>query len=147
MIEPYTELPAMTLAVVGFIVFTAVLTQAYSVYEEKTFIAHYYEDAAKLADRLGKDVLLTSSRPGIIDSGKLEYLRNNPEEIYQKYGSNYNFILKVDSISESRRYTVVIKGQNASESRIGVSASVPVIVKFNDAEEEPGTITVKIWSK
>jgi hypothetical protein len=68
-IEPYSELPAMALAVVGFIIFIAVLTQAYTTYEEKSFIAGHFQDASNLAKKLGKDGSLTGTRPGIIDSG------------------------------------------------------------------------------
>ena len=48
LIEPYTELPVMALAVVGFIVFIAVLTQAYTIYQEKSFLAGHYQDAAQV---------------------------------------------------------------------------------------------------
>jgi hypothetical protein len=144
-IEPYTELPAMALAVIGFIVFIAVITQAYAAYQEKSFIAGHYQDAANLAGKLGKDESLAGNRPGIIDSAKLETIKNDPAEIIKKYGSYYNFMFKVESNSNKRAYSIVIK--STGESKIGVSASIPVIVKFNDVEEQPGTLTVKIWSK
>jgi hypothetical protein len=73
-IEPYTELPAMALAVVGFIVFIAVLTQAYTTYQEKSFIAGHYQDAANLAQKLGRDSILTGGRPGVIDRKMLKLL-------------------------------------------------------------------------
>ena len=144
-IEPYTELPAMALAVIGFIVFIAVITQAYAAYQEKSFIAGHYQDAANLAGKLVKDESLAGSRPGIIDSEKLETIKNDPAEIIKKYGSYYNFMFKVESNSKNRAYSIVIK--SPGESKIGVSASIPVIVRFNDVEEQPGTLTVKIWGK
>ena len=146
-IEPYSELPAMALAVVGFIVFIAVFTQAYAVYQEKSFIAGHYQDAANLAVKLASDGSLEGSRPGIIDSVKLETLKNDPAEIFRKYGSYYNFMFKVESYSEKREYRIVIKNPEFNESKIGVSASIPVTVRLNDVEEQPGTLTVKIWSK
>ena len=146
-IEPYSELPAMALAVVGFIVFIAVFTQAYAAYQEKSFIAGHYQDAANLAGKLVKDESLAGSRPGIIVSNKLETIKNDPAEIIKKYGSYYNFMLKVESNSENRAYSIVIKNPEFNDSKIGVSASIPVIVRLNDVEEQPGTLTVKIWSK
>jgi hypothetical protein len=145
MIEPYTELPVMALAVVGFIVFTAVLAQAYTTYQEKSFMAGHYQDAANLARKLVRDSTLTGGRPGVIDSGKLEIL--DPVEIFQKYGSYYNFMFKVDSYSDNRAYSIVIKNLRSRESKIGISASIPVTVRLNDVEEQPGTLTVKIWRK
>ena len=146
-IEPYSELPAMALAVVGFIVFIAVLTQAYVAYQDKSFIVGHYQDAVNLAEKLGKESSLEGSRPGIIDSAKLEKLKNDPAEIFRKYGSYYNFMLKVESNSENRAYSIVIKNPEFNDSKIGVSASIPVTVRLNDVEEQPGTLTIKIWSK
>lgn len=145
LIEPYTELPVMALAVVGFIVFIAVLAQSYATYQEKSFMAGHYQDAANLARKLGRDSTLTGDRPGVIDSGKLEIL--DPLEIFRQYGSYYNFMFKVDSNSENRAYSIVIKNHRLIESKTGVSASIPVTVRFNDVEEQPGTLTVKIWRK
>ena len=145
MIEPYSELPAMALAVIGFMVFMAVMAQAYTTYQEKSFIAGHYEDAANLAQKLGRDSTLTGGYPGVIDSEKLQKL--DPAEIFQQYGSYYNFMFKIDSNSENRAYNIIIKNPNLSESKIGVSASIPVTVRFNDVEEQPGTLTVKIWGK
>lgn len=145
LIEPYTELPAMALAVVGFIVFIAIVSQAYTTFQEKSFITGHYQDAANLAQKLGSDSALTGGRPGIIDSGRLETL--NTAEIFQQYGSYYNFMFKIDSNSEKRTYSVIFKKPDSSESKIGVSASIPMTVRFNDVEEQPGTLTVKIWRK
>ncbi len=43
MIEPYNELPAMALAVIGFIVFIAIISQAYATYEDKSYVAGNYQ--------------------------------------------------------------------------------------------------------
>jgi hypothetical protein len=145
LMEPYTELPAMALAVVGFIVFIAVITQAYTIYQEKSFIAGHYEDAANLAQKLGRDSALTGGYPGVIDSEKLENL--DPAEIFQQYSSYYDFMFKIDSNSDYRAYNIIIKNPDLSESKIGVSASIPITVRFNDVEEQPGILTVKIWRK
>jgi len=145
LIEPYTELPVMALAVVGFIVFIAVLAQAYTTYQEKSFMAGHYQDAANLARKLGRDNTLTGDRPGVIDSRKLEIL--DPVEIFRQYGSYYNFMFKVDSNSENRAYSIVIKNPRLREPKIGISASIPVTVRINDVEEQPGILTVKIWRK
>lgn len=144
-IEPYTELPAMALAVVGFIVFFAILTQAYTTYEEKSFLAGHYQDAANLARKLSKDSSLTASRPGTIDPVKLENL--DTEEFFKKYGSSYDFIFRVDAISGKKVYSSLIMDPDLDNSRPGISASIPVTVRFNDVEEEAGTLTVKIMKR
>lgn len=147
MIEPYSELPAMALAMVGFIVFMAVIAQAYTTYQEKSFIAGHFQDVSNLAKKLGKESSLTGTRPGIIDSVKLENLKNDPDEIFRKYGSYYNFMFKVESNSGQRSYGIIIKKTDTEEQNEGISASIPVTIGLNDVEDIPGTLTVRIWRK
>ncbi len=147
-VEPHADMPAMALAVVGFIVFIAVMSQAYGAFQNKAFIAENYQDAANLAEKLSRDASLTGSlRPDVIDAAKLEELGNDPQELMQKYGAHYNFVLKVDVDTESRTYMKIIKDPDISQSKYGVSSSIPVTVRLNEAQELPGTLTVKIWRK
>lgn len=147
-VEPHGDLPAMALAVVGFIVFIAVISQAYVAFQNKAFIAENYQDAANLAEKLSRDASLTGSlRPDVIEAAKLEELGNDPQELMKKYGAHYNFVLKVEVDTMSRRYTKIIKDPDISQSKYGVSSSIPVTVRLNEAQELPGTLTVKIWRK
>jgi hypothetical protein len=147
-VEPHADMPAMALAVVGFIVFIAVMSQAYGAFQNKAFIAENYQDAANLAEKLSRDASLTGSlRPDVIDAAKLEELGNDPQELMKKYDAHYNFILKVEVDTESRTYTKIIKDPDISYSKYGLSSSIPVTVRLNEAQELPGTLTVKIWRK
>ncbi|VVB86159.1 Uncharacterised protein [uncultured archaeon] len=141
-------MPAMALAVVGFIVFIAVMSQAYGTYQNKAFIAQNYQDASNLAEKLSRDSMLTGSvRPDVVDVARLEELGKDPEELMSKYDAYYNFIFKVEVDSNSRKYISIIKNPGVQESKYGVSSSIPVTVRLNDAQELPGTLTVKIWRK
>jgi len=102
-IEPYTELPAMALAVIGFIVFIAVITsQAYASISGEVFHSRSLPGCSKSCREAGQRWIFAGSRPGIIDSEKLETIKNDPSEIIKKYGSYYNFMFKVESNSENR---------------------------------------------
>ena len=147
MIEPYADLTAMALAVVGFIVFIAIIAQSYMTFQEKTFIAEHFHDAVALAEKLSRDKVLTGRSPDIIDSMKIEELSKDPEEIIKKYGAYYNFMFKIEASSASREYSRVIKDPDVAESKIGISASIPITVRINDVQELPGTLTVKLWRK
>jgi len=142
--EPYSDLPAMALAVVGFIVFIGIVTQAYVSFQEKAFIAENYQDAANLARKLSKDISLSGSSD-TIDASMIENL--DQKEFMKKYGKVYNFIFKVEANSEERSYFRLIKDPDITESKYGISASLPVTVRINDVEELPGVLTVKIWRK
>ena len=147
-VEPHADMPAMALAVVGFIVFIAVMSQAYGAFQNKAFIAENYQDAANLAEKFSRDASLTgTSRPDVIDAEKLEVLGNHPQELMQKYCAHYNFLLKVEVDTMSRKYTKIIKDPDISESKYCISSSIPVTVRLNEAQELPGTLTVKIWRK
>ena len=147
-IEPYADMPAMALAVTGFIVFIAVISQAYGAYQNKAFIAENYQDAMNLAEKLSRDVSLTGNvRPDIIDVKYLETLSKNPDELMQKYGKYYNFIFRIDVNAKDRTYQMTVKDPDKPVSKYGISSSIPVTVRFNDVEEFPGTLTVKIWRK
>ncbi len=145
--EPYNDLPAMTLALVGFIIFMALLAQSYTAYQQKAFMAEHYQDAENLAEKLSRDGALTGGIPDVVDANKIEELNKNPDELMQKYGTYYNFMFKVEINSAVRTYSRVIRNPYASESKIGVSASIPVTIKLNDVQELPGTLTVKMWRK
>jgi len=57
MIEPYSELPAMALAVIGFMVFMAVLAQAYTTYPGKILHSRTFPDASNLASKLERQFI------------------------------------------------------------------------------------------
>ena len=60
-VEPNSDMVAMVLAVIGFVIFIAVIAQTYQIYQEKTLIVQQYGDAVSLAELLGNDPLLISS--------------------------------------------------------------------------------------
>lgn len=147
-VEPHADMPAMALAVVGFVIFIAIMSQAYGAYQNKAFIAENYQDASNLAEKLSRESALTgNARPDVIDAVRLEEVGNDPKELMQKYGAYYNFILKVEVDTQSRTYIKIIKDPFISEPKYGISSSIPVTVRLNDAQVLPGTLTVKIWRK
>ncbi len=147
-VEPHVDMPAMALAVVGFVVFIAITSQAYGAYQNKAFISENYQDASNLVEKLSRESMLTgSARPDVIDVVRLEAVENDPTELMQKYGTHYNFVIKVEVDTKSRTYIRIIKNPDITVSKYGISSSIPVTVRFNDAQELPGTLTVKIWRK
>lgn len=147
-VEPHIDMPAMALAVVGFVVFIAVISQTFGAYQNKSFITGNYRDAMNLAEKLSRDNTLTGGvKPDVIDFVKLEEIRKNPMELMRKYGAHYNFMFKVEANSKSQTYVRIIKNPGISDSKYGISSSIPVTVRINDVQELPGTLTVKIWRK
>jgi len=141
-VEPNSDMVAMVLAVIGFVIFIAVIAQTYQIYQEKTLIAQQYGDALSLAELLGNDPLLTVPRcPELIDASRVESLDvGGINELRGKYAARYNFSFKIEV---PPTYSKVV----GTSEELGMSASVPVTIKLNEVEEMPGTLTVKIWEK
>jgi len=141
-VEPNSDMVAMVLAVIGFVLFIAVITQTYQIFMEKTLIAQQYDDALSLAGLLRNDPMLTvSSRPELIDASGIESMdAEDINELKSKYAARYNFSFKIEVPP------TYIKVVGTSEE-LGISASVPVTIRLNEVEEMPGTLTVKIWEK
>ena len=146
-VEPHADMPAMALAVVGFMVFIVIMSQAYGTYQQKSFITENYQDAANLAEKLSRESMLTGSvRPDVIDAMYLEEIGKDPAELMNKYGGYYNFMFKVEVDSNGRKYSRIIT-PDIPVPEYGVSSSIPVTVRLNDAQEFGGTLSIKIWRK
>lgn len=141
-VEPNSDLIAMALAVIGCIIFIALVSHIYDIYQEKTDIVQHYDDACGLAKLLKTDPVFTiTDRPDLIDISRLESL--SPEEIgnlTSRYNRSFDFVFKFEALPY---YSKVI-GTAKDE---GICASVPVTIKLNDVREVPGILTVKIWEK
>ncbi|MCL7414560.1 MAG: hypothetical protein M8349_00655 [ANME-2 cluster archaeon] len=141
-VEPNSDMLAMALTVVGFILFISLVAHTYQVYHEKTYIVEHYRDAASLAGLLRNDPLLTApNRPDLMDASRIESL--TPADIQglkDRYGTRYDFSFKVEAPPS---YSKVV----GTAGDMGVSASVPVTIRLNEIDELPGALTVKIWEK
>ena len=141
-VEPNSDLVAMALAVIGFVIFISVMAHTYQIYQEKTLIAQHYGDAASLAGLLRNDPVLTApGRPGLIYASGIESMgAKDIEELKGKYAARYNFSFKIEV---PPTYSKVV----GTSEDLGVSASIPVTIRLNEVEEMPGTLTVKIWER
>ena len=141
-VEPNSDLVAMALAVIGFLIFISVMAHTYQVYQDKTFIAQHYDDAVSLAGLLRNDPLLNApERHGLIDASRVEELDvGDINELKDRYSTHYGFSFKVEV---PQIYSKVV----GTSKDLGVSASIPVTIRLNEVEEMPGTLTVKIWEK
>ncbi len=141
-VEPNSDMVAMALAVIGFVIFISVMAHTYQIYQEKTFIAQHYDDAVSLAGLLRNDPLLTvRGCPVLIDASRVESMdAGDINELRDKYATRYNFSFKIEV---PPTYSKVV----GTSEDLGVSASIPVTIRLNEVKEMPGTLTVKIWEK
>ena len=77
----------------------------------------------------------------MIDASRVESLgAGDISELKDRYGTRYDFSFKVEA---PPIYSKVV----GTSEDLGVSASIPVTIRLNEAEEMPGTLTVKIWER
>lgn len=142
LVEPNSDLVAMAIAVIGFVIFVALVAHTYQVSQQTTYIVQHYGDAVNLAELLMRDpALYAPGRPDLLDAARIEGLTaEDVMQLEERYGRHYNFSFKV----EVPPSYIHIVGASAD---IGVSASVPATIRLNEATEMPGTFSVKIWGK
>ncbi|MGP8331689.1 MAG: hypothetical protein ACT6FB_05040 [Methanosarcinaceae archaeon] len=58
LLEPHNDLLATALLVIGFVVFAAIMSNTYLVYDEQSFSLENYEEASRIAQAITHDELL-----------------------------------------------------------------------------------------
>jgi len=151
-LEPQTEIISTALAVIGFVVLAAFLSQAYLGYESRAFALENYESASLMADTLVTAPGLRSESSNMLSASSLDKL-SSPEGIKQRenlfasFSGNYLFFFEVQTQDDLRHWQIEpvnIEPDSLSENREKVAASVPVVIKLNPAESVPGTLTVVV---
>jgi hypothetical protein len=151
-LEPQTDILSTALAVIGFVVFAALLSQTYLGYESRAFSLENYESASLLADTLAAAPDLRSESSNMLSAVSLDKL-SSPEGIklresfFASFSGNYLFFIEIrtqDELWHWRIEPVNIEPDSFAEGREKVAASVPVVIELNPAESIPGTLTVVV---
>lgn len=152
-LEPQTDILSTALAVIGFVVLAAILSQAYLGYETRAFALENYESASLLADTLVAAPNLRSESSNMLSASSLDKL-TSPEGIKQRenlfasFSGNYLFFFEVQTQDDLRHWQIEpvnIEPDSFAEGREKVAASVPVVIELNPAESVPGFLTVVVF--
>ncbi|WP_054865171.1 hypothetical protein [Methanosarcina barkeri] len=73
-LEPHTDLLSVALAVIGFMVFAALMSQTYLGYEDRSFALENYETASLIAENLADDPVLGAESSGLLSAASLDTL-------------------------------------------------------------------------
>lgn len=152
-LEPQADLLSTALAVIGFVVLAAIMSQAYLGYENRSFALENYESASLLAETLEAAPALKAENSNLLSATALDKL-SGPEGIKERkrffaaFSGNYLFLVEIRTGDGSWQWR--IKPDNAgpdffTEGREKVAASVPVVIELNPAESVPGTLTVVLY--
>jgi hypothetical protein len=152
-LEPQSDILSTVLAVIGFVVFAALLSQAYLGYEDRSFALENYESASLLADALSAAPALKAESMNQLSATALDKLAGpegikEREKLFLAFSGNYPFLFEVRA--EDRLLKWRIEPDNSepeffTKDRDKVAASVPVVIELNPAESVPGTLTVVLY--
>ncbi|HWR24759.1 MAG TPA: hypothetical protein VN278_00865 [Methanosarcina sp.] len=152
-LEPQTELLSVALAVIGFTVFAALLSQTYLGFEDRSFALENYESASLLAETISDASVLKAENFNMLSAVALDNLsapqgNRDREKFFAAFSGNYLFLVKVRTGDGRWQWQIVpdnAEPDSFAENRGKIAASVPVVIELNPAESVSGTLTVVLY--
>ena len=137
MTEPYTDLPALGLVVVGVLLFGYLLCSAYSAYASEASYADLKDDLRTMAMALSGDpALACEGGTAILDARKLDNL-----------SAGSDFLRRYGRPGQTVALEIIVDGGRWSAGTVDHAVagySLPVAVRLNDARCLAGTLTVSV---
>ncbi len=152
-LEPQSDILSTALAVIGFVVLAALVSQAYLGYEDRSFALENYESASLLADTLASAPALRAESSNMLSATSLDELSGpegikEREKFFSAFSGNYLFLIEIRTEDELRQWRIEpvnVEPGSFTEGREKIAASVPVVIELNPAESVPGTLTVVLY--
>ena len=152
-LEPQADLLSTALAVIGFVVFAALLSQGYLGYEDRSFALEHYESASLLAESLAGAPVLRAGNPELLSAEVLDELSGfggkvERERLFVAFSGNYVFLIEVRTLDGEWKWEIMPNDRDPVfflEETDRIAASVPVVIELNPAESVPGTLTVVLY--
>ncbi len=149
-LEPHADLLSVALAIIGFMVFAALMSQTYFGYEDRSFALENYESASLLAGSLADNPVLAAEGSGLLSATTLDILSgpegaNERARLFASFSGNYRFLVEIRTGDGQWHWRIVpdnAEPEAFAEDREKVAASMPVVIKLNPAQSVPGVLTV-----
>jgi hypothetical protein len=135
--EPYTDLPAVGLVVVGVLLFGYLLCSAYTAYASKTCYADLKDDLRTMAISLSGDPgIACEGSATVLDAHKLANLSAD-DGLLRKYGRPGEAVA-IEVAAGTLRWS------SGPVDTVTASYALPVSVRLNDARCVAGTLIVTL---
>lgn len=153
MLEPHADLLSVALAIIGFMVFAALMSQTYFGYEDRSFALENYESASLLAESLADASILKAENSGLLSATALDAL-SSPEGVSERarlfaaFSGNYRFLVEIQTGDGQYHWRFIpdnVEPEAFADGREKVAASVPVVIELNPAQSMPGILTVVVY--
>ncbi|MGB9926862.1 MAG: hypothetical protein ACPK85_00495 [Methanosarcina sp.] len=154
MLEPQAELLSTALAVIGFVVFAVILSQAYFGYEERSFALENYESSSLLVQAVAQSSALKAENSNLLSASTLDKLAGpsgtlQRDRLFAPFSANYLFLVEIKT-GDGKWHWKIIPNDFQVNSLIGekekLASSIPVVIELNPAEAVPGTLTVIVYN-
>jgi hypothetical protein len=152
-IEPHADLLSVALAVIGFMVFAALMSQTYFGYEDRSFALENYESASLLAENLADDPILMAESSGLLSAVALDTVSgpkgvSERARLFAAFSGNYRFLVEIRTGDGQWHWRIApdhAEPETFADGQEKVAASVPVVMEMNPAESVPGILTVVVY--
>ena len=152
-LEPQAEILSTALAVIGFVVFAVILSQAYFGYEARSFALENYETASLLAEAVASSTALKGENSNLISASTLDRLSGpagakERAKFFAPFSGNNLFLIEIRTGEGKWKWKVEpdnFESDSFMEDRERVAVSIPVVIELNPAESVPGILTVFLY--
>lgn len=135
--EPYTDLPAVGLVVVGVLLFGYLLCSTYSTWAAKASYADLKDDLRTLALTLSADPrIAVDGGMAALDAHKLDNI-SSTTDLLRQYGRPGGTVVLGVAAGDFRWASV-------PAGKVSAGYLLPVVVRLNDARCISGTMTVSV---
>ncbi|MBN2110371.1 MAG: hypothetical protein JW705_04700 [Methanosarcinaceae archaeon] len=149
--EPHNDIISTALVVIGFVVFAAIVSEAYLTFDENSFALDNYRQASMIAKDIAEYPGIQGSRTDLISAEALDMIsvpakdREMHEMFFHRFSGNVDFYVEINTNDKEHQWMIRRDRSNDPERDI-IAASVPVVIELGSgACCVPGTLTVRIW--
>ncbi len=142
--EEFTALPALTVVMIGFTLFSVLIAQAYGAYIEREEKVDFFQESIDVLDALLLPNSPLFAKNGVVDSSVFfsnDSVRHAEVLTFLSPKMNGAIILSFNNTSVS------LPSQWSCNTSNHVSVSKNVAVKLNEVETIPGVLSVVIWGQ
>jgi hypothetical protein len=140
--EEFTVLPALTVVMIGFVLFISLIAHAYTTYAQHKNQMQNYQIAEAILQKLTNPNSEFIQEEGVVNLSRLHTCSTSLQDLGKQYErSGIFFLLRIswNTFTEDFLHTL----PNTTLNRIAVSKTIGVYL--NEAQTNPGTLTLVLW--
>jgi hypothetical protein len=140
--EEFTILPALSVVMIGFVLFVVLLGQTYIAYADRVNRLQNYQTADRLLQKLTNPDCYFIRESGVIDLRILQNNNSSFQHFFEQYmKTKLSFLIQIRWNNQLWEYP----NPSGSDPFSRTVVSKEIGVYLNEAQTIPGTFTVVLW--